>query len=532
MGLINELRANNIDEMSEQKIRQVYLNYGYPWIVGYSGGKDSTTVVQLIYNTLKKMKKEGIELSKKVYIISSDTMVENPLVAKKIYKSIDNINNAVKNDGLSDCISARIVSPEHNQSFWVNVIGRGYPVPNQTFRWCTDRLKIAPANKFILDVVSNNGYAILVLGLRRGESNSRDIILKNREIDDRLLMKHSSLNNAFTFAPVIDFNVDDIWEYLLKNECPWGDDNRELYKMYADSSDGECPLIIDTYTKDTSGSCGNSRFGCWSCTVVAEDKSLSNFIKNQDVTWLQCLLDFRDELARERDDRSKRYKTRRNGAIYLVPLKEKLGSLIVSPKLGRRACNVLIDKLVLDEIVDFNEYKFMLIEENNLPNYIKDNCINLEQAMEFEFIVLKNDGTYTWLGLGPYTMVYRKKILEKLLNICKETGNEFITDSEVKFIASLWNEEFPILEYNKLYEGAIDLKIIKESQIITSEDEILLREMCEIEQVSYEVLKDLLTLEARNNGLKSRVGIKDSVNRILNADKTYLSDTRELNEDK
>jgi hypothetical protein len=38
---------------------------------------------------------------------------------------------------------------------------------------------------------------------------------------------------------------------------------------YASASNGECPIQIDTSTP----SCGNSRFGCWPCTVVDRDKA-------------------------------------------------------------------------------------------------------------------------------------------------------------------------------------------------------------------------------------------------------------------
>ncbi|MCB1193045.1 MAG: hypothetical protein H7A23_12965 [Leptospiraceae bacterium] len=36
----------------------------------------------------------------------------------------------------------------------------------------------------------------------------------------------------------------------------------------------ECPLVID----DTTPSCGNSRLGCWTCTVIDQDKSMGYMI--------------------------------------------------------------------------------------------------------------------------------------------------------------------------------------------------------------------------------------------------------------
>lgn len=52
-------------------------------VIGYSGGKDSTTVVELVYKMLQMLPKE--ERNKNVYIVSSDTLIENPLI--KIYLS-------------------------------------------------------------------------------------------------------------------------------------------------------------------------------------------------------------------------------------------------------------------------------------------------------------------------------------------------------------------------------------------------------------------------------------------------------------
>ena len=68
---------NTLDELIDE-IRYVYQSDDRPWIIGYSGGKDSTTVVELVYSMLLKLPPE--QRSKRVYIISSDTMIENPLI--------------------------------------------------------------------------------------------------------------------------------------------------------------------------------------------------------------------------------------------------------------------------------------------------------------------------------------------------------------------------------------------------------------------------------------------------------------------
>jgi DNA sulfur modification protein DndC len=65
------------------------------------------------------------------------------------------------------------LTPEVTDSFWVNMIGRGYPAPHSKFRWCTERMKIKPADKFILSKVAKHGEVVLILGQRRAESATR-----------------------------------------------------------------------------------------------------------------------------------------------------------------------------------------------------------------------------------------------------------------------------------------------------------------------------------------------------------------------
>ena len=51
------------------------------------------------------------------------------------------------------------------------------------------------------------------------------------------------------------------------------------FSLYADADSGECPFA-GIHAGGQTQSCGNSRFGCWVCTVVKEDKSLNGFIKS------------------------------------------------------------------------------------------------------------------------------------------------------------------------------------------------------------------------------------------------------------
>lgn len=290
-----ETLPEGMDELIEElyvRIQKTYLADGRPWVVGYSGGKDSTVTLQSVWYALKRLPKE--KLTKPVYVISSDTYVETPVLVNYIERNIANINTAAKNQSLP--FEAHIVRPPIEETFWSNMIGKGYPAPYSRFRWCTDRLKIEPANKYIRDTVAVYGEVVVVLGVRKDESSNRAGHMNKRAMIGEMLSRHSELPNAFVFSPIEDWYTDEVWKYILATTSPWGGNNQELATMYKNAQDGECPLVID---KDTP-SCGNSRFGCWVCTVVQRDASMEAMIKKGE-EWMRPLLDFRDWLVETQD---------------------------------------------------------------------------------------------------------------------------------------------------------------------------------------------------------------------------------------
>lgn len=291
------------------EVQVIYRSDSRPWVIGYSGGKDSTCTLQLIWESLEGLKKD--ELHKPVYVLSSDTLVETPVIVNYIDQSLNQINATASNQGLP--IYAQKVVPHVKDSFWVNLLGRGYAAPSNRFRWCTERLKIDPANEFIRKKVAEFGEVVMVLGVRRAESSSRAQVMSLHRIEGSVLSRHTSLSNAFVYTPVKDFTTDDVWTYLLQKPCPWGGDNRQLLAMYRNAQAGECPLVVDKNTE----SCGNSRFGCWVCTVVTRDKAMESMVDNGE-EWLEPLLDLRDELAATQNPEVKsevRDYRRRNGRV-------------------------------------------------------------------------------------------------------------------------------------------------------------------------------------------------------------------------
>lgn len=310
-------------ETFENIIKEIMIVYKHddrPWLIGYSGGKDSTLLVSLVYEAMKRIKESGSELSKRVYIITSDTMVENPIVKEYMHSSSDSINKAAKNDGLN--IQADVIYPDADQTFWSRVIGLGYPTPEPPgFRWCTERLKINPMNKYVNERIKESGEIIVLLGVRKGESLTRMKTITAREIEGKLLNMHNDIPNAYVYNPITEIPNDLVWEFLLKDDCksPWGTDMKYLFNLYQGENLGEEKSVLGEVDRDKIPVTGNSRFGCWCCTMVKEDKSLQNFINKsneKDANQLTLLRDFRNNLLVMREDASMRDNKRRNGAVY------------------------------------------------------------------------------------------------------------------------------------------------------------------------------------------------------------------------
>jgi DNA sulfur modification protein DndC len=305
------INAPNLDERYKE-IREVYLSDKRPWVVGYSGGKDSTCALQMVWTALSALPID--QRQKPVYVISSDTLVETPIIVRYIDTTLARIASAAALQSLP--FRTEKVSPSAGRSFWVNLLGRGYPAPSRRFRWCTERLKIEPANDFIKARVAEFGEVVMVLGVRSSESATRAQVMSFHRIKGSVLSRHSTLLNAYVYPPIEAFSTEDVWTYLLQNPSPWGNDNRDLVAMYRNAQAGECPLVVDK----TTPSCGNSRFGCWVCTVVERDRSMEAMIDSGE-EWLESLLEFRDLLAETQlPEKKKLYREfrRRNGQVSFI----------------------------------------------------------------------------------------------------------------------------------------------------------------------------------------------------------------------
>lgn len=374
-----------------------------PWIVGFSGGKDSTMMLQLVWYALKSI---PVELrTRKIYVVCNNTLVENPKIVEYTEKVLERIKNAATEQLMP--ITVHRTTPRLEDTFWVNLIGRGYPAPNNVFRWCTERMKINPTTQFILEKICKENEVIILLGTRSEESTRRAKSIKKFEIQGQRLGKHV-LPSAYVYAPIKDVLTDELWQYLSQVPSPWGASNKELITLYRNANSGDCPLVID----NTTPSCGNSRFGCWVCTVVSRDNSMEALIENGE-EWMEPLMELRELLVASRSREEYREKRRRDGT-------EKAG--VLGPyKPWFRA--FFLEKLfIAQKEIQQTQPKIVLISYQELVaiqvTWHRDNIFNYNVADIYNKVF----GTNIILHVGDGNLVREKELLKES---CKGNPADF-----------------------------------------------------------------------------------------------------------
>ena len=436
-------------------IQNLYLTDDIPWMIGYSGGKDSTAAVQLVWMAIEQLPERYRK--KTIYIMNTDTLVESPVVSKWVDKSLKFMKDESEKKGLP-FVPIKLI-PDYNNTFWVNLIGRGYPFPRKKYRWCTDRLKIQPVNNFIKNKIAEHGEIILVLGTRKQESSRRNRTMTNLEKKRvrELLSPNPTLANELVFSPMEDWTDDDVWSFLLQYKNPWNYSNMDLMTMYRGATaDNECPLQIDKSTP----TCGKSRFGCWVCTMVEKDKSMEAMIFNdQEKEWMSTLLQFRNEFGNEDGDRERRSFRRMKGN-----LQGNYGKLFHGPY-KKEVREYWLERLlnIQKEIQENGPEEFSNLELIRIPELQAIRRIWVNDKHEFDDSL--------------------PKIYEKVV------GKEFEDPEWIHY------ENFEAEEWN----------ILKE----------VCEEMFPDEELTFEMMYSLIDIENKASGVNQRKGILDNVNSII-----------------
>jgi DNA sulfur modification protein DndC len=274
------------------------------WVIGFSGGKDSSATLKIF---LEGYRKARVKIAK-VSLIYCDTGVENIVLDNYVKGLFEEMKNEFAKLELS--IKIEVVRAPVQSRFFVRIVGRGYPPPTNSFRWCTKALRIEPVMRYIEQQL--NEEVIVVLGLRRNESAQRDRSF-GPEGGDYWQRQREGTAKYDIFLPIIGLDVPRVWDAIFWLPTPKSLRPDVLEELYRGAS-GECPIV----KSPQSPPCASGRFGCWVCTVVRKDKSAIELVRagrKELIPFLQ----FRDWLAQFRNDPKNRWSTRRNGSKGLGP---------------------------------------------------------------------------------------------------------------------------------------------------------------------------------------------------------------------
>lgn len=231
------------------------------WVFAWSGGKDSTTTLTLI---LWMIESKMIAAPKRIIVMYADTRMELTPLSVAAHQIIEELKERE--------VDVRIVMAGLDDRFLVYMLGRGVPPPSNRFRWCTGKIKIEPMEKELRKVVGEFEKALVITGVRTGESAVRDERIrtscnsKDAECGQGWYQNDLQSDKVATLAPILHWRVCHVWEWLKH----WAPDVK-----YGDWS---TRMIADAYGGDEAEEI-NSRTGCIGCPLVETDTGLANVIK-------------------------------------------------------------------------------------------------------------------------------------------------------------------------------------------------------------------------------------------------------------
>ncbi|MGV2885979.1 phosphoadenosine phosphosulfate reductase domain-containing protein [Paenibacillus taichungensis] len=415
------------DEVREviDRIKEAYLDpmNNRPWVIASSMGKDSTLLCLCIWIALSEI--PSTRRTRQVYIISSDTGLENPGLKAFVHESIDKMKLSAVEQGL-DCLHAQIVMPDQKNRFAAKVIAHGVPLstPASPFRWCTDSFKISPTEIFIKGLLAEYGEVVIFTGVRNDESVKRAASIKRNGADEFIFQKYKTtkgkdgtqerkpMKGRFECHPIKEISDDVLWDTLMIwSKFPWKTRFLQLYALYRDT--GECPMQIG----EMKQSCGTSRNGCVICLFVKEDNMLKYFVdKGED--WASPILILRSIMRESLYDSNFREPVRKSRLKQLDSNEH--------PFIGKNQSDGQISLLDLETRTDE--------QDDELP---------------YESLCLGGKPTNPDLALASFTLQGRIFLLKNVLYYQQQAGMELVTPEDIEYIKMVWKQEMGWIENEK-----------------------------------------------------------------------------------
>ena len=430
LRLLGELTDGTLERKFEDIISDMkveYLKDKKDWLVMYSGGKDSTLVLKLVWKMLSRLSPH--EVHKKVHVVSADTKVETRQMTHFLKKNL----RLIEENGAKLNIVVHLVEPDMKNSFFWNVLGRGVvpPTPKSPFQWCTQKMKIKSMDDKLKSLIAEQDALFeefqefdvtMLLGSRLDESTKRANSIKKHS-GDGTFSTHSKYRNIRVYYPVKFIETSDLWAYITgEPQLPWGLNSMELFEMYSDGS-SECPMT-QAESDAVQEACGtsNSRNGCWVCLYSGRnDKMLQSLINNghEEVNYLA------------------EWKAFLYDVVYDVRYREPF---------RRREFT--------------NHQKSLAARQNGL----QEDLFTLALDDGEKYYETYQRASKTSYEPGGFTIELRLILLQKLLYTQQMSGYELIDELELSAIVSSWRQEgyevdvkSDLVPYNHTYDGSVVL---------------------------------------------------------------------------
>jgi DNA sulfur modification protein DndC len=241
-------------ELTAQSLAAYALDYHH-WAIAYSGGKDSTATVAAVTHLIATGR---VPVPETLTVLYADTRQELPPLHLGAMAMLE----ALRARG----IRTEIVLPTLDDRYWVYVLGRGVPPPNNnTLRWCTPQLKVEPMTAALKALRDQHDEKFLMLtGVRVGESAARDqrIALScgrnGGECGQGWFQETTPESVADTLAPLLHWRVCHVWDWLMIHRAEHGLPTQLVAEVYGGEEAEEL----------------NARTGCIGCNLAEKDLAL------------------------------------------------------------------------------------------------------------------------------------------------------------------------------------------------------------------------------------------------------------------
>jgi DNA sulfur modification protein DndC len=240
------------------------------WAIAYSGGKDSSALLTVV---LWLLEQKRITPPETLTVLYSDTRQEIPPLQIGAIETLKEVQRRGYN--------ARIVLPPMDDRYFVYMLGRGVPPPNNnTLRWCTQQIKVDPMIDALKQLRDERGEKFLMLtGVRIGESAVRDARIalscgrNGAECGQGWFQETTPASVADTLAPILHWRVCHVWDWLTFNAPAIAPSVSFVAQVYGGEEAEEI----------------NARTGCIGCPLATKDAALDNVISLPEWSYLQPL---------------------------------------------------------------------------------------------------------------------------------------------------------------------------------------------------------------------------------------------------